>query len=200
MHHSSPPRQKRYRMKYRWLLPFTYGVDHRAIETVVRLADARGATLVPVALISVSSGQRSSGTRLEHIQQAKDFLVLVQSIAARHHVLVECHEVFTASVNRCIKMLIQDLLCDSVVAVTGANQALLLQKQELSDLLAKPPAALVLARLPACRERRQQSHLGKRFLSWFRQRWRPQGNIRQEQHRGLDDKASQIRVPEYCSE
>ena len=133
-------------MEYRWLLPFTYGVDHHAIETVVRLADARGATLVPVALISASSGRRSPGTRLEHIQQAKDFLVLVQSIAARHHVLVECHEVFTASVNRCIKMLIQDLLCDSVVAVTGADQALLLQKQELSDLLAKPPAALVLAR------------------------------------------------------
>jgi len=187
-------------MEYRWLLPFTYGVDHRAIEAVVRLANVRGATLVPVALVSISSGQRSSGTRLEHIQQAKDFLILVQSIAARYHVLVECHEVFTGTVNRCIRMLIQDLRCDSVVAVMGADQALLLQKQELSDLLTKPPAALVLARLPARQEKRQQFHLAKRFLSWFRQRWRPQGNIRQEQSIGPDDRASQVKIPEYCSE
>ncbi|HWS84381.1 MAG TPA: hypothetical protein VN207_08995 [Ktedonobacteraceae bacterium] len=187
-------------MEYRWLLPFTYGVDHRALETAVCLADAGGATLVPVALISVSSGRRSSGTRLEHIQQAKDFLVLVQSIAARYHVLVECHEVFTGAVNRCIRMLVQDLRCDSVVAVTGADQTLLLQKQELSDLLTKPPAALVLACLPACQQRKQQFHLAKRFLSWFRQRWRPQGNIRQEQQMGLDDKPSLVRIPEYCSE
>jgi len=157
-------------MEYRWLLPFTYGIDHRAIEAVVRLANAGGATLVPVALVSISSERRSSGTRLEYIQQAKDFLILVQSIAARYHVLVECHEVFTGTVNRCIRMLIQDLRCDSVVAVTGADQALLLQKQELSDLLTEPPAALVLARLPARQEKRQQFHLAKRFLSWFRQR------------------------------
>ena len=79
--------------------------------------------------------------------------MVVQSIAARHHVLVECHEVFTGAVNRCIRMLIQDLRCDSVVAITGAGQALLLQEQELSDLLTKPPVALVLARLPACQEK-----------------------------------------------
>ena len=57
-------------MEYRWLLPFTYGIDHRAIETVVCLANTGGATLVPVALI-FSSGRRSSGTCLEDIQQAK---------------------------------------------------------------------------------------------------------------------------------
>src|SRR5260370_8418704 len=140
-------------MEYRWLLPFTYGVDHRAIEAVVRLANVRGATLVPVALVSISSGQRSSGTRLEHIQQAKDFLILVQSIAARYHVIVECHEVFTGTVNRCIRMLIQDLRCDSVVAVMGADQALLLQKQELSVLLTHPPPPLVLTPLPPNHQR-----------------------------------------------
>jgi hypothetical protein len=187
-------------MEYRWLLPFTYGIDHRAIETVVRLANTGGATLVPVALISISSGRRSSGTRLEDIQQAKDFLMVVQSIAARHHVLVECHEVFTGAVNRCIRMLIQDLRCDSVVAITGAGQALLLQQQELSDLLTKPPAALVLVRLPACQEKRQQSHLGKRFLLGFHQRWRPQSTIRREQHMDSDDKPSLVRRPAYCSE
>ena len=187
-------------MEYRWLLPFTYGIDHHAIETVVRLANTGGATLVPVALISVSSGRRSSGTRLEDIQQAKDFLVSVQSIAARHHVLVECHEVFTGAVNRCIRMLIQDLRCDSIVAITETGQALLLQKQELSDLLTKPPAALVLARLPTYQERRLQSHLRKRFLSWFYQRWRPQSTIWREQHVDSDDKPSQVRIPAYCSE
>ena len=187
-------------MEYRWLLPFTYGIDHRAIETVVRLADTEGATLVPVALISISSGRRSSETRLEHIQQAKDFLVFVQTIAARHHVLVECHEVFTGAVNSCIRMLIQDLRCDRIVAVTGYDQALLLQRQELSDLLTKPPAALVLACLPACQERRWQSHLGKWFLSRFYQRWRPQNNIGQEQYVRSKEKPSQVKIPAYCSE
>ena len=115
-------------MEYRWLLPFTNGVDHHAIEAVVRLADAGGATLVPVALISVSSGQRSSGTRLEYIQQAKDFLVVVQSIAARYHVLVECHEVFTGTVNKCIKMLVQDLRCDCSVKLDLSHSSTLLQQ------------------------------------------------------------------------
>src|SRR2546421_11742724 len=104
-------------MQHRWLLPFTFGIERCAIEMVVRLAEASGATLVPVALISASSGQRSSGARLEHIQQAQDFLVVVQSIAARHHVLTECHHVFTGAVDVCIKMLTQDLHCSSVVVV-----------------------------------------------------------------------------------
>jgi len=58
----------------RWLLPFTYGVDMRALDAVVGLAGSARATLVPVSLISVPHEGRSRGARLEHIQQSKDFL------------------------------------------------------------------------------------------------------------------------------
>jgi hypothetical protein len=61
-------------MSPRWLLPFTYGVDMRAIDYLVSLAENNGATLIPVSLISVPNHSRSGGARLEHIQQSKDFL------------------------------------------------------------------------------------------------------------------------------
>jgi len=57
----------------RWLLPFTFGVDMRAIDYAVSLAGSAGATLVPVSLISAPA----KGARLEHIQQSKDFLEAV---------------------------------------------------------------------------------------------------------------------------
>ncbi|BCL83695.1 hypothetical protein ccbrp13_61600 [Ktedonobacteria bacterium brp13] len=47
----------------RWWLPFTHGVDMRAIDCVVRLAESAGATLVAASLISVSP----HGARLERI-------------------------------------------------------------------------------------------------------------------------------------
>lgn len=183
-------------MESRWLLPFTFGIDHRAIETVVRLAKASGAIVVPVALISVSSGRRSLGARLEHVQQAQDFLMLAQSIAARHQVLTECHQVFTGAVDTRIRMLVQDLCCESVVVVISAHLSVLLQTHEMSSLLIKPPASLVLLRLPADRH---HQHLGKRFLSWLYELWKWQGTILQEQSTSPKDQLSQINVPEHSS-
>ena len=66
----------------RWLLPFTYGVDMRAIDAVVRFAQSAGATLVPVSLILVPHERRAREARLEHIQQSKGFLEAVQHKAA----------------------------------------------------------------------------------------------------------------------
>ena len=37
-------------MNPRWLLPFTHGVDMRAIDYLVSLAENNGATLIPVSL------------------------------------------------------------------------------------------------------------------------------------------------------
>ncbi|MGH2493806.1 MAG: potassium-transporting ATPase subunit KdpA, partial [Ktedonobacteraceae bacterium] len=83
----------------RWLLPFTYGVDIRAIDYAVRLAGSAGATVVPVSLVSTPS----KGARLEHIQQSKDFLEAVQHKAARHSVAIERYEVFTQDVLQSIE-------------------------------------------------------------------------------------------------
>jgi hypothetical protein len=150
-----------------WLLPFTHGVDVRAIETVVRTAEARGAMLVPVALIAVPRGGRSAGARLEHIQQATDFLELVQHIAARHRVLVECHEVFTADLGKGIRQLIKDLHCDGLVLVTGEQHGLLLSTEEMPGLLTAPPTSLILIRLPVQKPERMASHLVARLSAWL---------------------------------
>ncbi|MBV9230910.1 MAG: hypothetical protein JOZ18_16490 [Chloroflexi bacterium] len=150
-----------------WLLPFTHGVDVRAIETVVRTAEVRGAMLVPVALIAVPPGGRSKGARLEHIQQAKDFLEVVQHIAARHRVLVECHEVFTANVRRGITQLIQDLHCDGLVLISGEQRGLLLSTEEMLGLLMTPPTSLILIRLPVQKAQKQTDSLVARFSSWL---------------------------------
>jgi hypothetical protein len=88
----------------RWLLPFTYGVDTAAIECVVRLAESAGATLVAVSLIS----NPSKGARLEHIQQSKDFLEVVQHKTARYQVPVERYEVFTTDVLQSLTTLVHE--------------------------------------------------------------------------------------------
>jgi hypothetical protein len=152
----------------RWLLPFTHGVDTRALETVVRAADARGATLVPVALITVPPGGRSPGARLEHIQQAKDFLVVAQHIARRHQVSVEGHEAFTADVGKGIRQIIQDLHSDGLVLVTRKQQGVLLSTGEMTDLLLTPPASLILVRLPVQKQYKLTAHPLVRFISRLR--------------------------------
>ena len=165
----------------RWLLPFTYGVDMGAIDAVVRIAEGSGATLVAVSLISVPHEPRSRGTRLEHIQQSKDFVEAVQHKAARQKVPVERHEVFTGNVIRSITMLMYDLHCDSIALVTSEKKDALLPAHELKQLLERPPASLVLIRLPAQAERTQIQHLGPWFVSWLRRLWRQQDGISQAQ-------------------
>jgi len=158
-------------MELRWLLPFTHGVDMRAIDYVVRLAESRGATLVPVSLVSVPSGPRSRGARLEHIQQSKDFLEAVKYKAARLQVPVERYEVFTGDVIQSITALVYDLHCDGIVMVAIENKEVLLRAHELKRLLTDPPMTLMLIRLPAHPQKAQASFLGVGFLSWLHRLW-----------------------------
>jgi hypothetical protein len=128
----------------RWLLPFTSGVDMRAIEYAVSLAESAGVTLVPVSLVS----SPPKGARLEHIQQSKDFLEAVQHKAARSQVSLERYEVFTTDALQSLTTLVHDLRCDGIVLVTSGGHTCLLQDKEVKHLLIAPPAALVLIRLP----------------------------------------------------
>jgi len=66
---------------------------------------------------------------------------------------------------------VQDLRCDSIVLVTGAQQEMLLHASELKRLLMEPPAALVLMRLPARAGRTQTPQVVSRFLPWLRGLW-----------------------------
>lgn len=148
----------------RWLLPFTFGVDMRAIDYAVSLAGSAGATLVPVSLVSAPP----RGARLEHIQQSKDFLEAVQQKAGRYQVPIERYEVFTQNVLQSIRTMISEMHCDGIILVTGGEHTCLMQDEEVKRLLMEPPASLVLIRLPTHTRSVPQSHLGTRFLSWLR--------------------------------
>jgi Universal stress protein family len=120
-------------MNTRWLLPFTHGVDMRAIDYLVSLAENNGATLIPVSLVSVPTESRSAGARLEHIQQSKDFLEAVKYKAARLQVPLERYEVFTSDVTQSITMLVHDLQCDGIVMVAMEHKEISLHKHELKQ-------------------------------------------------------------------
>jgi hypothetical protein len=150
----------------RWLLPFTFGMDMRAIDYALRLAESTGATLVPVSLVSAPP----KGARLEHIQQSKDFLEAVQHKAASYQVAVERYEVFTVDVLQSLATLVRDLCCSGIMLVTGGKHSYLMQEEEVKHLLIEPPAALVLIRLPAYTGSglTAATHLKARFFSWLR--------------------------------
>jgi hypothetical protein len=120
----------------------------------VRLAEARGATLVPVSLIMCEEKQRGSGVRLEHIQQSKDFLEFVRSTTERVQVPCEGHEVFTGDVVKCVGMLVLDLHCDGLIIVMSKQRGILLSTHEMASLVTCPPATLVLVRLVENQERK----------------------------------------------
>jgi hypothetical protein len=183
-------------MDLRWLLPFTHGVDMRAIDYLVSLAENNGATLIPVSLVSVPNESRSRGARLEHIQQSKDFLEAVKYKAARLHVPIERYEVFTSDVLQSITMLVHDLHCDGIVMVAIENKEVLLYAHELKQLLVEPPASLVLIRLPAHSQEARAFYLGAGFLSWLRRLWRYRVDVRRREEQLEVDKGTQIRVGE----
>ncbi|MBV9228465.1 MAG: universal stress protein [Chloroflexi bacterium] len=152
----------------RWLLPFTNGVDMRAIDYVVRLAESAGVTLIPVSLVSAPPKR---GARLEHIQQSKDFLEAVRFKAERLGVPVERYEVFTADVLRSIAVLVCEMRCDGIVLVSRGQRTRLMQDEEVKRLLIDSPTALVLIRLPAHSRSILKLHQGDNFFSWLPSHW-----------------------------
>jgi hypothetical protein len=168
----------------------------RAIEYLVSLAENNGATLIPVSLVWVPNESWPGGARLEHIQQSKDFLEAVQFKAARYQVPLERYEVFTSDVIQSITKLVRDLHCNGIVMVAVERREVLLRTPELKQLLMKPPASLVLIRLPARPQKARAFYLGAGFLSWLRRLWRylvdagPVENVLEAEH------VSQLRAGE----
>ncbi len=181
----------------RWLLPFTHGVNMRAIDYAVSLAQNAGARLVAVSLVSVPQEPQSSGARLEHIQQSKDFLEAVKWKAARYEVPTERYEAFTGNVLQSITLLVDNQDCDSIILVTSEKKGVLLEANEVKRLLEAPPASLLLICLPAQRVRMSKGQLGSRFLSWLHQLWRQQDDARFEQNGPAVEESSWIGAEEH---
>ena len=140
--------------------PLHTGVDMRAIDHVVSLAESTGATLVAVSLILTPHKPGSRGPRLEHIQQSKDFLEAVKWKTRRHEVPVERHEVFTADVMQSIVLLVGEMRCAGIILVTSSEREALLQAHEVKRLLINPPASLVIIRLSQYPAQVQRPHTG----------------------------------------
>ena len=183
-------------MSSRWLLPFTHGVDMRAIDYLVSLAENNGATLIAVSLISVPNHSRAGGARLEHIQQSKDFLEAVKYKSARYQVPVERYEVFTSDVIQSITRLVHDLHCDGIVTVAIEHKEVLLRTYELKQLLVEPPVSLVLIRLPARSQEARVFYLGARFLSWLRRHLRNREEVGPMENTLEAEDVSQLKVGE----
>jgi hypothetical protein len=181
----------------RWLLPFTHGVNMQAIDYAVSLAQNAGARLVAVSLVSVPQETRSSGARLEHIQQSKDFLEVVKWKAARYEVPAERFEVFTGNVLQSITLLVYNQNCDNIILVNSEKKGVLLEANEVKRLLEAPPASLVLIRLPTHTKRLSTGQLGTRFLSWLQQLWRQKDDARFEQNGPALEEPSWIGTEEH---
>jgi hypothetical protein len=179
----------------RWLLPFTFGVDMQAIDSVVQLAESGEVTLVAASLISTPQEPRSRGVRLEHIQQSKDFLEAVKWKAARYGVPAELHEVYTVDAMQSITTLIHELRCDGMVLVSRKDDEVLLHASQFKRLLESPPATLVLIRLSEQPGRTRS--LSGRFLSWLKRLWGQKDDVRPVQDMPAIEEPLWIRMEEH---
>jgi hypothetical protein len=149
----------------RWLLPFTYGLNTNAIDSILRQAKHYDATIVAVSLCTGASEEQML---FERNTQARVFLKTVQRVAEKYQVSVERYRVFTSNVIRSIRMLTSDLQCTSLVVVIGEKQGVLLSTQELRHLLLhEQSSSLVLIRLPVQKEKTSALNLATKIFLWF---------------------------------
>lgn len=151
----------------RLLLPFTHGVDMEALDFAVLLAKDRQATLIPLALVHVSDTQRCTGARLEHIQQAKDFLEATQHKAAKHDVSIERFEVFTSDTVQSTDVVVQQLGCDGIVLFARGSNNVLLSTDEARRLMEKIACMFYIVRLPVKRRAGWLQWLGEYLPGWI---------------------------------
>ncbi|HEU0000271.1 MAG TPA: universal stress protein [Ktedonobacteraceae bacterium] len=130
----------------RLLLPFTHGVEMRAIEEAVQLARKEHATLLPLSLLP--SHERSNRLRFEHIQQSKDFLEAVKQKAARQHVPVEPVELQTDHPTRTINEFAHKHKVSGVVLLTRDGRGVLLSTNQVQHLLEKQTSLFYIIQLP----------------------------------------------------
>lgn len=144
--------------KTRLLLPFTGSINALALSYAIQLAEHRHATLVLLALVRVKPGQAA---RLEHIQQAQDFLEFARCKAGRQGVSVERARIFTGNVARSIEAVAGEMNCEAVILFLSASDEALLEFTEITDLMdhAACNAHVVLLPFKPRRERKHPLHV-----------------------------------------
>ena len=158
----------------RLLLPFTHGVDLDVLEYAVLLAKNRNATLIPLALIYVPESLRSKGARLEHIQQAKDFLEAMRHKAAKHSVSVERFEVFTSDVVQSIDVLVRQMECEGILLFARGGDGILLSAEEVEQIMKKIDCKLYIMHLPPKENKKFLRMLFSHLSNWLPRRQKRQ--------------------------
>jgi len=129
------------------LLPFTHGVDVRAISYALEMAQRLHFTLIALSLIRLPEKPGMSNPRLEDIQQSKDFLEFVHHKAARQGVPVERVELYTCHPVRSIHALAQEMECAGILLFVQRGAGVLLASGEVKQLLEHKSVPLYLVRL-----------------------------------------------------
>ncbi len=139
----------------RLLLPFTGGINDLALSYAVQMAEHRQATLVPCALIFCRPGKSA---RLEHIQQAQDFLELTRWKAQRQGVPIEPVRLCTHDVARSIEAMAGEMNCEAVLLFLCDTREVLLGSAEIRALVDHSTCNMHFVLLPAKRGRRAIDH------------------------------------------
>ncbi len=114
----------------RYLLPFTCDVDIQAIRSALVLAKVHNAKLVALVLLPLSQQQSPDNVRLEHLQQAQDFLSVLETQAAIQAVPVELHTDYTYDISESISYYRKQLGCQRVLISYEGERAHFLQPHE----------------------------------------------------------------------
>ena len=129
----------------RILLPFTGGVDSKALHSVLRFVSASDATLVALILIPLSIHQQPDEVRLECLQQATDLLELLKTYATLHNISLEFHKIFTYNVNESVTEALQQYQCEKALLFYEEEKLHFLHATEAKQLrISLQPAQIVL--------------------------------------------------------
>src|SRR5579883_1294516 len=139
----------------RLLLPFTGNINALALDYAVQLAEQRQATLVPLALIAAQSGK---GARLEHIQQAQDFLELTRRKAERQGVPIEPMRLYTQDAACSIEAIASEMECEAILLFLYGAGEVLLEHAEIRSLMDNSACNMHILLLPEKRGRRMTAH------------------------------------------
>lgn len=118
----------------RLLLPFTHGIDEKAIDNVLRFAKASEVTLVALALMSAPDQSYREQLRPEHIEQGTDFLETISARASMYGVKVEQQEAFTLNIPASIRATMQETECQGILLIIKDQRSCLLHADEVNQL------------------------------------------------------------------
>ncbi len=150
--------------KSRLLLPFMHGVNPLVIEYAVSLAKSKNAILVPLALIKIPKNGKKQAARLEHIEQAQDFLMLVQREATLQGVPVELVEIFTGDVVGSVNTYIQSNLCEGILFFMQNGKSMLLQQLHIQKIIEQAAIDHTLIHVQKWQEGQESSFFLQRLV------------------------------------